>query len=218
MATTLNPVPGIASGAADSGTPDASAQNPLLVPDFYTPVSTGGAMARLSPNQMLGSAPYKRTAATATVTLGGTWANGDTATITFTNGVFASYGNPRTITVTAPSGATPSSVADQLVAAIEADPVLASFGVQASNVAGVITLSQLGPVGNFTNIGVSKVSASGTITDSASVLSGGAGAAWPFSNISYTFNGQTFWFKSRTPVVIPTPVLTAMVRDGQPVA
>lgn len=218
MSTTLNPVPGIAAGAADSGTPDASSQNPLLVPDFYTPVAVGGQMKRLSPNDLLSATGYKRSAATATVTFGGTWAQNDTATLTLTNGVFGSYGNPRTITVTAPATPTPELMGELLVAAIEADPVLTAFGVQASSDAGVVTLSQLGPVGNFTNVAVSKTSTSGTIAKSAGALAGGAGAAFPFSNISYVFNGQTFWFKSRTPVVIPTPVLTAMVRDGQPVA
>src|SRR5579863_2240886 len=135
MAITLNPIPGIAAGAADFGTPDSSAQNPLLVPDFYQPVALNGQIIKESPNTYLGQSAYQRTAATDTVTVAGTVTAGDQFTIKLAHGVFTNYGGTQAVTITTTATPTDGTVASQLVAAVANNAVLASFGVTATNVA-----------------------------------------------------------------------------------
>ena len=221
---TANPVPGIAVGTGNisSATGQSSAQrtqNPLLVPDFYTPVEINGVVSQVSPNDLLAQTGYVRTTASVTATVTDSTADTDSVTVTFTNGAFNASGGPRTVTATNPS-TTNSTMAAAIVAAINADPVLQAFGISASTVAGVITISQNGPVGNYTTVSYADVSGGVVLTFNPTIgtLAGGGGATWPFNSFRYQFAGQTFEIRSRQPTIIPPNVLAAMVRDGMPVS
>lgn len=212
-----NPVPGIPVGVGDANS--AYSGDPLLVPDFYKPMAIGGQMAKVSPNDVLSQTGYARTTATATATVSGVTGATDAVHVTFTNGVLARSGGPRTVSAAAGSAATDASLADAIVTAINDDPVLQAFGISATVAGAVVTINHPGPVGNFTTVSYTATSGSPVLTFSpvSGLLAGGGGAAFPFGNFPYSFGGQTFWFKSRTPEIIPQPMLVAMVRDGMPI-
>jgi hypothetical protein len=219
-----NPIPGIAvgTGAVSSATGNSTAQrgqNPLLVPDFYTPVEINGVVAQVSPNDLLAQSGYVRTAASVTATVTDSTADTDSVTVTFTNGVLSNSGGPRTVTATNPS-TTNSTMAEAIANAINSDPVLQAFQISATVAAAVVTINQLGPVGNYTTVSYADVSGSVVLTFSPSsgTLAGGAGSVWPFNSFRYTFNGQTFEVRSRQPIIISPPILAAMVRDAMPIA
>lgn len=113
-------------------------------------------------------------AATGTYTITGSgFASGDTASITFTNSKVG--GLPVTKTYTLGSGETVTTIATGLVNLVNADTTLADAQITAANVAGVLTVSELGTVGNTTVLS-GAFSAHGTIALSNSgTLSGGAG-------------------------------------------
>lgn len=215
---TANPVPGVAVGTGQANS--RFSENPLLVPDFYTPVEINGVVVRVSPNDLLSQPGYARAAASATATVSSVSGATDAVTVTFTNGVLKNSGGARTVSAVAGVTASDTSLAEAIVAAINADPVLNAFQILASNADAVVTISQNGPVGNFTTVSFAATSGAPVLTFSpvSGTLAGGSGSVWPFNTFTYTYGGQTFWIRSRVPTVIPQPILAAMVRDGMSIS
>ncbi len=221
---TPNIIPGIPLGAGDPAAAGYSSMGPLLVPDFYTPSTLNGSqgqVALLSPNDLLGQPGYQRVNATVLATIAGAVANGNQLRLTFTNTALNNIGGTRVINITAVTGDSVDDLAERFIDAIAADPVLNSLGVFGTALpTGALTINWPGPVGNFTTVSRTIVSGSETITftPGTGIMAGGAGSVWPFNNFAYTFGGQSFWFKARTPTVVPAPVLAAMVRDAMPIS
>jgi hypothetical protein len=216
--TVINPVPAIAGGVGEFDQANYT-QNPVLVPDFYTPVCLGGGISMLSPNDLLGQPGYARTNATATGTIGGTVATGHTLTLTFTNGAFKDAGGARSVTYATSGGETATTAALGLTDAINSDPVLRGFGIYATAVGAVVTINHPGPIGQFTTVTFATTGAETcTFSPVSGTLAGGGGAVYPFNSFRYAYSNQTFQFRARLPVVIPQPILVAMVRDGMPIS
>src|ERR1700735_523599 len=137
---TANPIPGIPVGVGDNNS--RFSPDPLLVPDFYTPmvVNPGqGQVSMVSPNDLLGQTAYARTEATSTGTIGGTVATGHTLTLTFTTGILKGSGGARAVTFVTGGADTAITSALGLADAVNADPVLKSFGIYATAALAVIT-------------------------------------------------------------------------------
>ena len=213
-----NLAPGPLVGVGDANSRFST--DPILVPDFYTPVVINGGVAMVSPNDLLSQAAYVRTNATATGTLSGVTASTDSVKITFTNGLLARSGGARSVTAVAGALATNASLADAIDNAIAQDPVLTAFGITSANLAAVLNIYQNGPVGNYTTVSYTAVSGAPVVTFSpvSGTLAGGGGAVVPFNTFPFTFGGQVFWFRARTPILVSPPMLSAMVSAGMPVS
>lgn len=194
-----------------------SRQSPTLLPNFSINAgSNGRGMVKLSPAQFLAANP--RVNASATVTVGGTAASGDVATVTLTNPVWknANLGiSNGSIAVSYTLGAsdTLDSVAEGLASAINQSSA-APFVVATAEL-GVLTISWPGPVGNFTTLAQSATGAL-TLTLSAGTLSGGSGPTYVWDNFSWTARAQiadyimgNFYLMSGT--------LYGMVQAAQPI-
>src|SRR5262249_50973012 len=127
-----------------------------------------------------------------TATLGGTtYSNGDVLTLTFSNAEVSVYQVPASFTLS--GGATPTSAATGLAAAINATPTLTANNISATSSGAVITIVAPGTVANQTLVQFSK-SGSGTETVTFNppdgYLSGGQGTAGiPFSGAPVAYNG-----------------------------
>ena len=137
--------------------------------------------------------------ASATITIGGSsFVNGDTVTLLFVNPAETlAVGNawPVTITYTLPGSQTAASVAAGLTALINAKAAFIAANLSASaGGSNVITVSQIGVIGNQTEITFSKTGSgneTATFNPTSGFLVGGAGVAGTFTGIPTFYNGQT---------------------------
>ncbi len=194
-----------------------SRQSPTLLPNFSIPVgSNGRGMQKLSPGQFANL--YPRVNSTATVTVGGTAASGDVATLTLTN---PAWKNPNlgitgaSITVTYTLGAsdTLDTVAEGLASAIN-ESAAAPFVIATAEL-GVLTISWPGPVGNFTTLAQTATGAL-TLTLSASSMSGGSGPAYVWDNFRWTARAQVSDYYMGNFYIL-SGNLYGIVQAGQPV-
>ena len=218
MSTTLTPGLAIPLGGSDSGSLQDSAQNPMLMPQFYLPVASGDGkqLSYQSPNTALASSSMSRTPATATATVGGTAHNGDTITLVINNPVFARFGGAQTF-AEANGSLSLEQLAEKLASAINDNAVCRGFGIRADVAADVVTISPPGPVGNYTTLVATNGATSATLTVSASPMAGGKGAILPFGNFAFPYSGQTFRMQSGLPAVMGPAVVAAMVAAGAPI-
>lgn len=136
------------------GTPGVfDARNPTLLPNFDSPVASGGTLDQQSPAAFLAANP--RVDATATATLGGSVTTGDELTIEMLNPVFAAQGlSPAKISASYQTvgGDTLASVAEALATAFNDLAAAQAVDVRADAAAAVITFRHAGPVGNFSTL------------------------------------------------------------------
>lgn len=196
-----------------------SGQSPTLIPNFSRMTAAGSSevMSVLSPLDVANEFP--RTAATATVTVGGSIVAGTTATITLSNPVLKSndiYAQSISVTYTVLSTDTLDSVAAGLASLINTNKTARFFDVSATVSGDVITINWSGPVGNQTELAVST-SADVTLTASAGTLSGGEGPIVPFENFSATFGNSTVDFEIGNPYVIDYMQVTTLISQGFPI-
>jgi len=142
-------------------------------------------------NLVVGTGSYDTgaTNASQTVTVSGTWAQNDTATVTI---------NGHNVVATVTQGSpTLTNVAADIVAAILADTT-SNLIVTASNIAGVVTITALvpGTGGNAITIAVAKSSTSGTIARGGATLAGGAAQ----TGVTLAPNDNSFSSGTQTPV------------------
>ena len=208
-------------------------QSPRLTPNTSQAVAGNTTAGRNSfgQNSLAGEAQflldYPRVNATATATITGSVANGDSLTLAISNPVFRAQALPvanptvpsdtRTITITAASGDTVSNLVEKFILGINADAVLSAYGIYATGALGVLTLNSPGPVGNFTTWTESVGTGSETITLSAASLSGGGGSFIPFQGFSATFAGMNFHFNANEPRQVSPLLLAALVNSGSPI-
>ena len=171
--------------------PQSNSQSPTLLPNFSLQSgSNGRGMLKLGPAQFL--ATYPRVNSTATVTVGGTAASGDVATLTLTNPV---WNNPNlgitngtvSVSYTLTGTDTLESVAEELTTLLN-DSAAGPF-ILATAIGDVVTISWPGPVGNFTTL-AETVTGALTLTLSGSKLSGGSGPTYVWDNFRWTSRAQ----------------------------
>lgn len=169
--------------------------SPTLIPNFYMPsASNQHTLDYQSPAQYLQDNP--RSAASATVTIAGTVASGDKATVTLTQGQLPS--GSVTASYTAVSGDTADTVAEGLASALNA-VIRSQLGnalvtaIYATADEAVVTIEWDGPMGNFAGL-TTGTSGSMTVTASASTLSGGSGPVFCANNFNYQYNGSSLVF------------------------
>lgn len=140
-----------------AGTPGKfDPRNPTLIPNFdRNMISVGtetddiSTVNHSSPAGFLATSP--RAAATAVATIGGTVTTGDEVTLELLNSIFP--GGLISHTYTTVGGDTVSTIALALAALFDADPVASAYDIELSVAAGAaITVSQGGPIGNFTTL------------------------------------------------------------------
>lgn len=195
----------------------SSPQSPTLLPNFSIPTgSNGRGMVKMSPGQYAAANP--RVNASATVTVGGTAASGDTATVTMTHPVWknANLGIANgsiAVTYTLTASDTIETVAEALASAINTSAA-APFVVATAEGA-VLTLSWPGPVGNYLTVATTPSGAL-TLTTSAGTLSGGSGPVYVWDNFDWTARGQVGkYFMGNLYMMSGT--LGGMVQGAQPV-
>jgi hypothetical protein len=153
-------------------------------------------------------------AATAVVTVGGTVAAGNTASVTFTSPALSA---PVTVTYTALSGDTIQSVAEGLASEINQNTTLGFYDVIATTEYDTVAdeakvvVNWPGPLGNLCVLS-EAVTGSVTLTLSNSgVLSGGAGPVIPLNTFSVRLGGSATWFYQDTPFQTLTNDLAQLV-------
>jgi hypothetical protein len=224
------PAPGTGTGATVG---QLDGRQPTLLPNFDVPVvldadTTDQTIVGLySPAHYLSYFP--RALSSVTLTVSGTITNNDTLSVTLTNGILLTPSpvGTRTVTVTAVTGDTITTVATKIAKALNDDVTLQPYGVfadtgpgGAGGLSNVVTLNWPGPLGNFTTVTTSKspTGATETLTLSASALSGGSGPVIPFQNFWFSQGGQTSDFWIGQPVQLDYYTLSLFVAQGMPVA
>ncbi len=195
-----------------------SPQSPTLLPNFSLPSGgvKGRGLGKLSPAQFLAQNP--RANASATVTVGGTAASGDVATVTLSNPVWknANLGIANgsvTITYTLGASDTVDSTAEGLASAIN-ESAAAPFVIATAEL-GVVAISWPGPVGNFTTLTQSATGAL-TLTLSAGTMSGGSGPTYVWDNFDWTARAQVqAYFMGN--LYLMSGVLYGMVQAAAPI-
>lgn len=149
-----------------------------------------GIAGRPLAGQLTDSGDVTATNASATATIGGSsFISGDVVAIFFTNPGVSDF--PLSVSYTVPNGANASIIATALASEINSSSVLANDNVTASVAGAVITINQLGTIGNSTIL-TSSVTGTGneTVTFSGGGhLSGGTGSvatSGQYSNIPLT--------------------------------
>ena len=101
---------------------------------------------------------------------------------------------PVTIQTTTISGSTLTSVAAALATAINANATLIAASVSATSAGAVLTISQIGIIGNQTAVSFSHTGAGSTncvFAPSSGLMAGGSGVAGTFTGTPTFYNGQT---------------------------
>jgi LysM repeat protein len=157
----------------------------------------------------------------------------DTVALTFTNSGVSGLPVTKTYTLVGADSAT--VIAAGLVALINADANLSAANIRASNLAGVITITQPGVIGNSTVVSATITETGGgtetcTFTPSnghmgggtgstvSGALSGGTGPIIAANNFTFAAGNsqiQSFWYGQ--PYVLGYDVVTAMVAQGMPI-
>jgi hypothetical protein len=196
--------------------PGPNAQNPLLTPNFSQYASAGLVSIAQSPADVLAANP--RVAATNAVTIGGSVTTGNTVTLTVTNPVL---GGSHSVSYTTVAEDTVALIASHLANSLTKLFLNTVYQGQVfgTAVGAVVTVNQLGPVGNHTVVtGSVSAEATETITPAASgVMSGGSGPVVPFLNFNSSQGATTLVLKAGNPVQLNTPTVADLVSSGSPV-
>lgn len=180
-----------------------------LLPNLDTPVIVNGRLARLDEQGQ--AAAFPRTNGAGSVLIGGTYANGDTFTLTFASTMFsASIAVP----ITSIAGDSNATVAQRLAAAIQANATLQALGVQAvldPVISAKILLTLPGPLGKF--ITVSGAS-SGAETFTVVQFAGGSGPVIPLINFQIVNNGGIVRFRIGRRILLDPITLATLAAGG----
>lgn len=205
------------------------AQNPMLMPTF-DPVTNGVGVAssatsigHLPPDLFLSQFPRVASTTPAVVTVGGTVATNDVATITFSNNIFPAAGGisvltPVVVTYTLNGTDTTSTTAGQLARAINANLTLQQFGFYATadETAAVVNIFQQSSVGSFTTL---SSGGTGSLTVVTSVqIAGGSGPIIPLFNFEFDFGTYNLTnFYKGIPENLGYTQIAALVNAGYPI-
>ncbi len=160
-------------------------------------------------------ARYPRTAASATVTITGTVATSDRLNLTFTLPVLPN--GAVTVSATAGSGDSTTTLAQRMAAAISNNAVLQSFGVYATSLNNVVSIYWPGPLGN--NVTLSQSVSPGSEVETLSgQLSGGAGPIIPFNTFRFQYHKHLLEFQANRPVNLAGNVVAALALAGSPIS
>lgn len=173
-----------------------------------------GVLTERSPADFLADNP--RALGTMTVTVGGTVADGNTATITVAHGLLPNGSKAFQITTASDTTAT---IANKLAALINGDASLRDLKVFATVVAAVITLKWEGPVGTLATVTVAVTGGGATLTRSGSgKFTGGTGPVIFVDNYRCAFNGITKVFQGgNMPDIVSADLLATLVKEGAPI-
>lgn len=194
-----------------------SFRNPILIPDFDQPVAANGVVGLMSPSQLVASNP--RVAATESFVVGGTIATGDTISLEIANGVLPN--GSVTVSYTTVAGDTLTSIAAELVNAVNTNATLQAYGIIAENggeaAPDEVILAHPGTVGNFTTFTASSTG-SETFTPATGALTGGSGPIIAVNNFNFSYNGSTMSFFYGHVYNLAYSLIQLMVEQGMPIA
>lgn len=164
-----------------------SAQNPMLVPNLGQGYSNGLATPSLSPAEVLVLNP--RAAASSTLTFTTSPTNGDVLSVTLTNPVLP--GGSLVASITASSD-TAITVASKLAAAITSSLVAMQYNIYGTALGNVLTVNELGPVGNLTQVTFSSTHTTAVISNQASSHAVVGGSATSTDIVQLVFTNVNF--------------------------
>lgn len=160
-----------------------SAQNPILVPLLYQGYSNG--LTELGQNPASILAKFPRVAATETLTFSTNPTDADVSTLTLTSPVLP--GGSLSVTSTASSDTT-TTVAAKLAAALSLNATAMAFQIVGTSLANVLTIHELGPVGNLTQVSFSSTHTTAVLSNqtSSSAVVGASATADDVVTIRFT--------------------------------
>jgi hypothetical protein len=184
---------------------------PTLIPNLDGVTDSGALIEYQTPN----AAAAGRVLATATVTVGGSITNTNTAAITLTSVVFAA---PITVQYTVITGDSLQSVAEGLASLINAQATLqgydiyATVGVGTTGAEAIITIAWPGPLGNLCTLSKAVTgNITLTLTPAGGALSGGAGAVIPTQNVTVQLGLNTVDLWIDKPVLLDAARVSLLV-------
>lgn len=204
-------------------------QNPQILPTFdpisngVGPGSSAVSIGSLPPDVFLKQFPRVPSTTAGKVTVGGTVASGDIATIIFSNNVFPATGSfaavaPVSVSYTLTGTDTTSTTAGFLAAAINANTTLQQFGFYATadETASVVNIFQQSSVGSFTTL---TESATGALTLTVNTqIAGGSGPIIPLFNFEFDFGTYNLtYFMKGIPQNLGYTQVAALVNAGYPI-
>lgn len=212
----IQAIPGVPEGAL-SPSPAQRTFDPLLIPRWYLAMNIGANQAGYaSPEAFLAANP-RGDATGGALTITGSPGAGDTVAVTLTNKVFP--GGAIVMTYTVSGTPTVTVVADGIAQMINNNQSCRAFGINASSLAGVVTITHNGPVGNYTVGSVVATEVGGTTAaafSSSGVFSGGTGPVVPLSTFNAPYKNNLFSFYFGRPVSIDGGALAAFNTAGLP--
>lgn len=193
--------------------------DPLLLPRWFQAVVTAnGQVGYQSPEAFL-AANARADATSGAMTITGSPGAADTLAVTITNAVLP--GGFQTLTYTVSGTPTVTVVAAGVAAMINNDPTCRAFGINASSLAGVVTLTHNGPIGNFSVLSAVATQVGGTIAvavASSGAFTGGSGPVVPLAAFNVPFGSNLFQFYYGRPTTVGSTALAAFNAAGCPLA
>lgn len=178
-----------------------------FIPDLDSPVIVPGGAARKSEADL--AAQFPRVNGAGSVTIGGTNAENNVLTVTFTSKVLP--GGAVAVSVTSGASETATSLAAKMAAAIMANAALVAFGVLAIHDAAApakVNLKWPGPLSSHV-----VISGASTGDDSFTIvqLSGGSGPVISSEDIRFVHNGAVIELKANRRMALSAEALKSLV-------
>ena len=219
-------IPGVPEGAL-SPSPATRTFDPYLLPRWYLALASTATQSGVdqlvaaSPEAFLAANP-RADATGGAMTFTGSPGAADLATVTLTNKLFP--GSAIVLVYTVSGTPSVTVVAAGVAAMINDSQLCRAFGINASSLAGVVTVTHNGPVGNYTVLSCVASQVGGTIAvavASSGAFTGGSGPVVPLSTFSaFPESAQgvtlTMQFIYGRPVAIGSAVLKSLNAAGLP--
>lgn len=164
-----------------------SAQNPILVPLLYQGYSNG--LTELGQNPAAILAKFPRVAAYSTLTFSTNPTDDDVSTLTLTNSVLP--GGSLSVSSTASSDTT-TTLAAKLAAALSLNATAMACQIVGTSLANVLTVHELGPVGNLTEVTFSSTHTTAVLSNQASSTAVVGGSATESDAVVLVFTNANF--------------------------
>lgn len=180
-----------------------------FLPDRDTPIIVNGVLQRQSESDIASALP--REDGSGRVTFGGTIADGNVLTLTFTSKLFT--GGSLDVQVTATDTDTATTLAVKFAVAIMANATLANLLTANANyvAAGRLDITVPGPLGSHVTI---SGESTGAETFTIVQVAGGSGPIIPTADFKFTHNGTVISFTAERRMSLSSDAISALVAAG----
>lgn len=162
-------------------------QNPVLLPNVSQYLAAGNVSIPVDPSGFL--AQYPRAAASSTLTFSTNPTDADVSTLTLTNPALP--GGSLSVSSTASSDTT-TTLAAKLAAALSLNATAMAWQIVGTSLANVLTVHELGPVGNLTQVSFASTHTKAVLSNQVSSTAIVGGSATESDAVTLVFTNANF--------------------------